>query len=169
MFAGSGFIQTSSYLMPRALFEKQPFRVDTPHDDWDFLVRLSEGLGVRIVTIPEVLVKLHFEEQRPSLSGTGNWALSLNWLDDVRPLLTRRAYSGFCLVVVGPRAANQRAYVAFFPLLLKAFRHGSPRPLQLVAFLAFWILPQNLRRQLRATLGGGRRSARPPVTSDAPV
>jgi glycosyltransferase involved in cell wall biosynthesis len=166
VFAGSGFIQTSSYLIPRALCQKLPFGVDTPHDDWDFLLRLSKEFGVRIEMVPEVLVKVYFEEQRPSLSRTGSWAASLAWLDSIRPLLTRRAYSGFCLGVVGPRAANEGAYSAFFPLLLKAFRHGTPRLWHVLAFLAFWIVPQNLRRRLRASLSrGGAR----PHPSESPV
>ena len=158
-FAGSSFIQTSSYLMPRALFQRSPFRVDTPHDDWDFLLRLVKQFGARVETVPEVLVDVYFEERRPSLSRTGTWAISLAWLDGLEPPLTRRAYSGFCLGVVGPRAANEHAYAAFFPLLYKAFSRGAPRPMHVLAFLAFWVVPQNLRRQLRAVLGRRRPEA----------
>src|SRR5208283_615875 len=62
LFAGSGFIQTSSYLIPRSLFDSACFNVDSPHDDWDFILRLSKQLGVRIETVPEVLVVLYSEE-----------------------------------------------------------------------------------------------------------
>jgi len=149
VFMGSSFIQTSSYLMPRVLFDKSPFRIDTPHDDWDFLLRLTQS-GVRVETVPEALVRVHMEEQRPSLSKSGTWRASLAWLDCVRPLFTRRGYSGFCLGVVGPQAANERAYSAFFLLLARAFRNGSPRAWHILAFLAFWALPQGVRRRLRA-------------------
>jgi glycosyltransferase involved in cell wall biosynthesis len=47
-FAGQGFIQTSSYLLPRALGRGLRFRTDTPHDDWDYLLRLSKQEGVRV-------------------------------------------------------------------------------------------------------------------------
>jgi glycosyltransferase involved in cell wall biosynthesis len=155
-FAGSVFIQTSSYLMPRALYQKSPFRVDTPHDDWDFLLRLSKDLGARVETVPEVLVKVYFEERRPSLSRSGTWAASLAWIDSVRPMLTPRAYSGFCLAVVGSKAADERAYPAFFQLLFRAFKNGSPRALHVMAFFAFWVFPQNVRRRLRAASRGRR-------------
>ena len=31
------------------------------------------------------------------------------WLDGIGPIITRRAYSGYCLGVVGDRAAQERA------------------------------------------------------------
>jgi glycosyltransferase involved in cell wall biosynthesis len=158
-FSGAAFIQTSSYLLARTLFERSPFRLDTPHDDWDFLLRLTKQFGVRVETVPEVLVVLYVEERRPSLSGTGSWAASLAWIDSIRPLLTRRGYSGLCLGVAGPRAANERAYGAFFRLLQRAFAYGAPQPLHLLAYAAFWMLPQSLRRQLRGAFST-RRIAR---------
>jgi glycosyltransferase involved in cell wall biosynthesis len=155
-FAGSSFIQTSSYLLPRALYLRAPFRIGSPHDDWDFLLRLVKEVGARVVTVPEVLVEVYWEEQRRSLSRADAWRASLAWIDGLRPMLTRRAYSGFCLGVVGPRAAGEGAYAAFFLLLGKAFRNGTPRPWHLLAYLAFWSVPQTLRRRLRAVFASRR-------------
>jgi glycosyltransferase involved in cell wall biosynthesis len=163
-FAGASFMQTSSYLIPRALFEQSPFRTDTPHDDWDFLLRLVALSGGRVETVPEILVNVYFEDEaRPSLSRTGTWAASLAWLDSVRPLLTRRAYSGFCLSVVGSRAANEQAYRAVPLLLRKAFAQGAPRLSHLLPFVAFWIFPQHVRRRLRAALAGRRAAPAQPA------
>jgi hypothetical protein len=107
LFIGSSFIQTSSYLLPRRLFDEIRFNVDSPHDDWEFILRLSKETGARIGTVPEVLVTLYFEEERSSLSSTGTWSASLRSIDSMRPIITPRAYSGFCLGVVGSRAAKQ--------------------------------------------------------------
>lgn len=159
MFAGSGFIQTSSYLMPRALYQRSPFAIDTPHDDWDFLLRLSKVSRARVETVPEVLVNLYFEEARPSLSRTGTWLASLEWLDRIRPLLTPRAYSGFCLAVVGPQAAREHAWPAFSLLMFKAFRNGAPRVRHVLIYFGFWLIPRGLRRRLRGRFRG--RSQRP--------
>jgi len=154
-FYGSSYMQTSSYFLPRALYEESPFRIEgAEHDDWDFLIRLSKRLGVPIETVPEALVNVYLEEQRPSLTRSGTWLASLAWIDSVRPLLTPRAYSGFCLSVVGSRAANERAYPAFFRLLYTAFRNGSPRIRHVLTFLAFWVVPRDARRRLRALLRG---------------
>ena len=150
-FAGHGFIQTSSYLLPRALCRGLRFRTDTPHDDWDYLLRLSKQQAVRVETVPEVLVTLYVEDTRPSLSKRGTWLASLQWAERMRPLLTPRAYGGFCLGVVAPRAAKERAYRAAAVLLYHAFRHGSPRLWRVAAFLGEWLM-------LRRVLGRVRQS-----------
>jgi glycosyltransferase involved in cell wall biosynthesis len=151
-FAGRGFIQTSSYLLPRAVCRDLRFRTDTPHDDWDFLLRLSKQKAVHVETVPEILVNLYVEDARPSLSKSGTWLSSLEWAERMRPLLTRRAYSGFCLGVVAPRAAKERAHRAQGLLLYRAFRHGSPRAWRVAASLGLWLIPQG-------ALGRVRRSA----------
>jgi glycosyltransferase involved in cell wall biosynthesis len=147
---GWGSIQTSSFLLPRKLFEKVRFNIDSAHDDWEFVLRLSKQAGVRIETVPEVLVVNYFEEARPSLTArSSSWLASLRWIDNMRPLLTRRAYSGFCLGAVASRASRERAYKAFPELLQKAFRNGSPGPRQILPFLAYWLTPLGIQRQLR--------------------
>jgi glycosyltransferase involved in cell wall biosynthesis len=147
-----GFIQTSSHLIPRDLFNAAPFRVDNPHDDWDFILTLSKRHRVRIETVPEVLTLIYADEWRPSLSASGTWLASLVWIDSMRSIVTRRAYSGFCLGVVGPRAARERAYAAFFLVLYRAFRYGSPRFWQILSFISLWLLPERARSQLRRFL-----------------
>lgn len=163
LFGGSGFIQTSSYLLPRRLFDKVRFNVESPHDDWEFLLRLSKQAGARIETVPEVLVVLYVEEQRASLTSRTTWSASLGWLESIRPIITPRAYSGFCLCVVGSRAAREGAYTAFPDLLGRAFRNGSPRLWHVLIFLVFWLTPYGFRRQLRGLFQdrtGPRRAPR---------
>jgi glycosyltransferase involved in cell wall biosynthesis len=158
LFGAPGFVQTSSYLLPRQLFDKVRFDLDSPHDDWAFLLRLSKQVGARIETVPEVLVVVYFEEPRPSLTKrTSSWARSLKWLDGLGLIVNRRAYSGFCLGVVGSRAAQERAYSAFPELLYRAFRNGSPSLWQVLHFLAYWLVPQDFRSQLRGLIRSPRR------------
>ncbi|HVX77213.1 MAG TPA: glycosyltransferase family 2 protein [Bradyrhizobium sp.] len=154
LFLGSGFIQTSSYLLPRRLFDQVRFNVESPHDDWELVLRLCKETGAKIRTVPEVLVTLYFEEERSSLSNSGAWSASLRWIESIRPIITPRAYSGFCLGVVGSRAAKEGAYAAFPDLLQAAFRHGSPTLWHVTFYLAFWIAPQGIRRRLRALFRG---------------
>lgn len=149
-FSGSGFIQTSSYLLPRRLFDRVRFNVESPHDDWELVLRLCKEAGATIVTVPEVLVTLYFEEQRSSLSSSATWLASLRWIESIRSIITPRAYSGFCLGVVGSRAAKERAYAAFPGLLQAAFRCGSPTLWHVAVYLGFWVAPQGMRRRLRA-------------------
>lgn len=150
IFLGSSFIQTSSYLLPRQLFEQVRFNVESPHDDWEFILRLCKEIGARIEIVPEVLVTLYFEEPRSSLTSSGSSSASLKWIQDIRSIITPRAYSGFCLGVVGARAAKEGAYASFPDLLRTAFRRGAPTLWQVTFYLAFWIAPQGVRRRLRA-------------------
>jgi hypothetical protein len=157
LFGGFPVIQTSSYLLPRQLFHKVRFDEECPHDDWGFLLRLSKQVGARIETVPEVLVVLYFEEQRPSYtSRTSSWSRSLTWLDGIQPIISRHAYSGFCLGVVGSRAAQERAYAAFPELLYRSFRNGSPNVSQVLPFLAYWIMSKETRSHLRGWIRGRR-------------
>jgi glycosyltransferase involved in cell wall biosynthesis len=154
IFLGSSFIQTSSYLLPRRLFDRVRFNVESPHDDWEFILRLCKEAGARIETVPEVLVTLYFEERRSSLSSSGSCSASLKWIQGIRSIITPRAYSGFCLGVVGARVAKERAYALFPDLLQTAFRHGAPTLWQVTFYLAFWVAPQGVRRRLRALFRG---------------
>jgi glycosyltransferase involved in cell wall biosynthesis len=154
VFLGSAFIQTSSYLLPRRLFDRVRFNVESPHDDWEFVLRLCKETGAQIKTVPEVLVTLYFEEERSSLSSSASWLASFRWIESLRPIITPRAYSGFCLGVVGSRAAKEGAYAAFPDLLQTAFRRGAPTLWQFTFYLAFWVAPQGFRRRLRALFRG---------------
>ena len=151
-FTDCGFIQTSTYLLPRALCGELRFRSDNPHDDWDFLLRLSKQLGARVETVPEVLVTLYVDDARPSLSKSGTWLASLQWAERMRPLLTPRAYSSFCMSAVASRAAKEGAYHAAGPLLYRAFRDGSPRPWRVAAFLGLWLVPNGALEPVRRTV-----------------
>jgi glycosyltransferase involved in cell wall biosynthesis len=153
VFSGMSFIQTSSHMLPRELALAWPFGTDTPHDDWDFILRLAKRGGVRVRTLEDVLVNVYMEERRPSLSAAPSWRNSLDWLDRNRGLFTPRGYAGFCLGVVGARAASEGApATAFLLLLQKALRFGAPNPLQLITYCGFWGTSQKLRRRLRAAV-----------------
>jgi glycosyltransferase involved in cell wall biosynthesis len=153
LFGGLGALQTSGYLLPRALFEKVRFNAESRHDDWEFALRLSKQAGARVEIVPEVLVVLYREEERPSLTArNASWSASLGWLEGMRPIITRRAYSGFCLSVVGSRAAQEGAYKALPELLRRAFRNGSPGPWQVLRFLAYWVTPYEFQGLLRTAL-----------------
>ena len=150
MISGSSFLQTSSFLIRRDAFAGAPFRSSGPHDDWDFVLRQVNGRGTRLVTVPEPLVNHYINYDGRSLSGATSWRASLAWAREMRSVMTRHAFSGFCLCVVGPRAASEAAWAALPQLLFHAFVDGKPRIRHVLTYLAFWTLPPRLRRRLRA-------------------
>jgi glycosyltransferase involved in cell wall biosynthesis len=149
-FKGEAFVQTTSLLMPRNLFEAFKFPPTCQHEDWDLLLRLIKIGKAQLITVEEPLVIIHDEEDRDSLSDSSTWISSMNWIDGCGSLINRRAYSGFCLTVAGPEAAKTADYSAFFSLLYRAFKYGTPTPLQLLFFFVAWVIPMGLRRRLRS-------------------
>ncbi|WP_339346182.1 glycosyltransferase [uncultured Sphingomonas sp.] len=144
---GEAMLQTSSLMVPRALFDTLGFG-SAQHEEWEFAIRALRTHGYRLATVPDVLVT-YFTGQIYS------WEGSIGWARDTRGLLTPRALSGFCLTVasqsIPPRGwARVRAAGR---LLGTAVRHGRPTARQLFAFALIAAVPHGVRRRLRS--GGG--------------
>jgi glycosyltransferase involved in cell wall biosynthesis len=136
-FKGETGLQTSCLVMARKLFDSLKFTY--AHDDWDLVLRAVALRNVRIVTVAEPLVIFYQDKQRAALSASFPWRSSLDWIEQNRPFVSRRAYSGFCLTVVAPQAAKTGKCSVFFMLLYRAFRNGFPRPTHIVLYLVFWL------------------------------
>ena len=149
MFGGQSFIQTSSLLIPRALFEQRNFPAHGQHEDWEFVIDAVKRLKIDLITAPEILVRHYAEEDRASLSASGRLAGSLRWIDRMTGLVSKRAYSGFCLTVVAHQARRHGGWREFATLLKRALRHGRPTALQLAVFLTIWAIPPGLHSALR--------------------
>jgi glycosyltransferase involved in cell wall biosynthesis len=152
-FRGDVMLQCSSLLMSRQLCLELLFR--PVHDDWDLLLRATKTKNVMIVTLRQPLVIHHTEDGRESLGASFNWRSSLEWADTHG--FSRRAYAGFCLTIIAPQAAKAGDYSAFFILLYRALRHGSPRPVHLALYLAIWLIPMHRRQKLRSLWYRGPR------------
>lgn len=147
---GESFLQTSSLMLPRVLFDDLQFASQPLHEDWELVLRAVKHHGCQLVTVVCPLVIHHVRHGVPSLSQANGWRDSLAWGENVGPLLTPRAVAGFCLVTVARTAAAQRDFSAVKPLLLAAFRLGRPTVRQLIAFILLWLLPDRIRRKIRA-------------------
>lgn len=157
-FKGHAFIPTPSLMMPRRLFDTLGFSERRQHEDWELLIRAVKQRGYRILTVPEPLVVVHAEDDRPGLSRRYDWRESLAWLDGLDGLITARAYSGFCLTILAPQPARHGQYGAFWPLLARAFRRGAPTVRQLALFAALWLVPMRARQLIRKLVQGARSS-----------
>lgn len=145
------WLQTSSLLMPRELFDRVRFGT-ARHEDWELPIRAIKQFGYRLTTVHEPLV----------IYRTGNsyaWRPSAMWIDTVKDVVTPRAYSGFCLTLATQDITSADRNQAFLMLLRQALRDGKPTARQLFAFGMIWIMPNHLRRKIRAVLSGERTSA----------
>jgi glycosyltransferase involved in cell wall biosynthesis len=147
---GESFIQTSSLLIPRVVFDQFRFRSAVEHDEWDLLFRATRA-GLKIVTVPEVLVRYFIDDQRNSLTKSHKLDHTLDWINQERDALTPKAYSGYCLTVAVQLAKREGKFSDFFRLLWLAFRHGAPTFRQLNIYLAVWLLPRSAAQTIRRT------------------
>ncbi len=157
LFHGDAHVDTSSLLLPTELFRRTQFGTTRHQEDTTLLLRVTRQAGVPLLMLPDVLMTAYREDDaRDSLGDRYDWRQMLHWADATAALLSRRAYSGFCLIYLGSQAARRGDYAGFPTLLARAVRRGDPTALQLLLFVTFWVTPAGLRRKLRARLSRGR-------------
>ena len=155
LFLGEAFIVTPTILAKKALFEKISFNQNLPrHEDLDWLLRANQevDVGIEFVSEPMAIVNMMYSDKRQSLSNTGDWKHSLNWIRSVREMISPRAYAGFMVAVVGPMASTEGDKQAFWPILWETLNLGQPRLFDICLYMLMWMVPQNLRQKLRFLL-----------------
>jgi glycosyltransferase involved in cell wall biosynthesis len=149
-FRGEGQLQTSMLLASRELMLTVPFTAGLPkHQDTDWYVRIGALNDVSIRFVDEPLAIWYLEENRPTIVRSADWKRSFDWINSVRPLITRRAYSGFLATQLAGEASAQRAWSAFAPLTSAMFKLGKPKPIDIAIYMGNWILSRPVRSHLR--------------------
>ena len=150
LFQGEGLVQTSTILTRKELLYKVPFcNTFKKHDDWDWLLSATATEDVGVEFVPEILSIWHLEQNHKSLSRSGSWEISFNWIQSKRDSVTPRAYSSFILAEVSARAAVTGDWKILWQLLKAAFQFGKPQPIDICLCFGMWIFPQNIRGKLR--------------------
>jgi glycosyltransferase involved in cell wall biosynthesis len=153
LFLGEAFVVTPTIFTRKELLEQIPFNQNLPrHEDLDWLIQasLNPDVGLEFVGEPMASVNMIYTQARQSLSNVNDWKYSLDWIRSVRESIAPQAYSGFIIAVVGPQAAIGSNWGAFLPLLWEAIRYGELRFFDLFLYLLMWLVPQNLRQQVRS-------------------
>lgn len=150
-FYGDGLIQASTMLTSKELILKVPYKSDV-HEDWGWMLEAIQQEGVGVEFVPEVLSIWNLDANRFSMSRSFKWKESLLWIRNNRSLVTPYAYSSFILSEVGARAAGDRAWRSFLPLLWEAVNLGNPQSSDLSLYLGLWLIPRRLRPWLRRRL-----------------
>lgn len=150
IFFGEGQLQTSLILAPRRLLEEVPFTSGLRrHQDTDWYLRVAAHPEVKVEFVSEPLAIWYIGDTRPRITAYNDWRYSLDWLRARRHLVTPKAYSGFVVSQLGPQAAQQRDWKAFFPLLQEAMFAGRAHPFDLLLYLGFWFTSTSFRHRLR--------------------
>ncbi|HEX3437153.1 MAG TPA: glycosyltransferase family 2 protein [Pseudacidobacterium sp.] len=166
---GDAFLQTSTFFASKTLMLEVPFPKGLKrHQDWDWLLRMSEHPGTGMHVVPEPLVIFYLEDQRSSVSRAADWEFSVNWAHNNESRITRKAYSYFIATECIPRATKSSSGFAGYLKLMKEFLfYGSPRPNSVVLFLGFWLLPEERRRKIRNTLAKWKQKVMAPAGQQA--
>jgi glycosyltransferase involved in cell wall biosynthesis len=151
IFFGETQLQTSLTFARRQLFQEVPFTEGLRrHQDTDWYLRVAGLEGVKVEFVHEPLAIWYLGDHRPRITAHNNWRDSLDWLRSRQDLITPRAYAGFVATQLGPEAAQQGDWRAFFPLLREAVAVGKCHPFDILLYLGLWFTPVALRRNLRA-------------------
>ncbi len=151
-FQGEGLIQASTIFTKRELLQKiLPEEVKANrHEDWDWLLQAIQKPGVGVEFAEEVLSTWHLEGTHQTLSKSGTWDISFNWIQSKRDLVSARAYSSFILAEVSARAAAAGDWKVLLLLLREAFRFGKPQLMDICLCFGMWIFPSDIRGKLRS-------------------
>jgi len=151
--SGEGFLQTSTWLVSRALIRRVPFTRDLKRcQDLDWLLHATALPETEVVIVPEVLAVFNHDEHGQRVSRSADWRFLYEWGTANRQYFSPRAFSFFIATFCVPSAAKQgEGSKTFLFLLRKCICCGrfSLKPLAL--FLACWFVPEERRRALRAT------------------
>ena len=148
--AVTGAVQTSTFLVRRALFERVPFdEALNRYVDLDWLLRAARIDGVELVFVPgDPLSTYHIDDDRSRISNELDWQRDIEWIQARRDLVTARAYGGYLLTQASIRAEKSRDRGAFFPLLREAVSHGRVSAGEVAFHTGNTFLPRALRRSL---------------------
>jgi hypothetical protein len=152
-FFGEGILPASALFVSRSLMQTVPFTSGLRHlEDVDWLLRAAavQGVGVEFVPTSEPLMIWHRRTQRDPGKASGQWRDILAWARSNRHLMTRRAYAAMLLTWSSTGPIRQRQTEAFWPLLREALRTGSPAPMDILTYLAYWLVPQRVQRYAAA-------------------
>ena len=151
-----GFIATPTILARRTLLSRVMFTSGLKrHQDWDWVLRATREPEVRVVFCPEALVVCNMQSEK-STSRKSDWQSSREWIQTVKPLISKRAYASFLTCHVAWQAAAEGAWQEFFPLLMAAATGGSLRFGDLARYAGFWFAPRTCRHWVQRQFSPSR-------------
>jgi hypothetical protein len=121
----------------------------------------AAAAGATIVMTMEPLSIWYLEEERGTIGASfrTDWRFAVNWIQQRRHLVTRRAYASYMLIRVAGIAAAAGEWEGARTAWREAWRNGRPRLLDVLLFGAKWAIPPNLRRWVRVRLTARRPDA----------
>jgi glycosyltransferase involved in cell wall biosynthesis len=150
--AGTGYVQTSTWLVSRPLIDAARFTSKLKRNqDVDWMLRAMAVKGATLAIVPQPLVIFHESGKDGRVSKKADWRFQFEWLERNRKLFTRKAYSFFAATVCIEDAVRERAGREAYMRLLRAFLfRGRPTLLAAFFFAYYAFYPERLRATRRA-------------------
>jgi glycosyltransferase involved in cell wall biosynthesis len=140
-----GFVQTSGLVVPTRVAQRVQYRLGLPFgQDTDFAIRLQlAGCEFVMSDKPTVVWNDVFDASRVSSARKGNRITG--WLEEMRPVISRKAYLGYRGWHVAKGVAPNKPYLAAYYYGV-ALANGCYRPKLALAVLMQIVLPTSLYR-----------------------
>jgi glycosyltransferase involved in cell wall biosynthesis len=157
--AGTGYVQTSTWLVSRPLIDAVRFTSKLKRNqDVDWMLRAMAVKDAVLAIVPEPLVVFHESGKTGRVSKKADWQFQFEWLEHNRALFTGKAYSFFVATVCMEDAMRQRAGLGAYGSLVSSFLSRGRPTLRSAFFLAYYALypePMRAARRARATTPSG--------------
>lgn len=154
--SGTGYVQTSTWLISRDLLLEVPFTKGLKRNqDADWMIHALSRPQVAFGVVFDPLVIFHDQETADRVSQKADWRFHYEWALANRQFFTRKALAFFLLTsaVQDAAAMNESPSVILF-LLKESFRLGTPTPKSLFFFLYYWLVPYKHLRRIRSRIAG---------------
>lgn len=139
---GEALMSSSMLLVDRTLLTRVPLdRSLRMHQDWDWLVRVSQEPDVYFATAPGPLLAYRDQARGQSISRGPDWRRSLAWADAHRGLLNRREYGDLLMGVTTSLAVTAGDRRGALGVAVRALRKGRPGLPAVVAGLGLLASP----------------------------
>jgi glycosyltransferase involved in cell wall biosynthesis len=150
---GEALMCSSMLLIDRVLLERVPLnQALRRHQDWDWLIRVSQEPDVFFATAPGPLLAYREQARGGSISRGPDWHYSLAWARDHRDVLSKREYGDFLMgVTIGLAvAAGDRS--GALGVVHEAARRGRPGLPAIITGLGQLVSPHWLIDHVSAAL-----------------
>lgn len=141
---GRPSIPTSTLLVSRDLAQNVTWNASLKrHQDWDWLLRLAEAPGVRVVQIPDCLVIKDMGSPN-SISAGANWSDSLSWYQEVSAGWDVKTQVDFLASVVFRYALQARSIPGALRVIRQAMRLRTVPSVGSVAMGMIGLVPRRV-------------------------
>nr|WP_281383538.1 glycosyltransferase [Granulicella aggregans] len=157
-----GLVQTSTYFVSTRLLQEFPLKAGlTPHEDYDWLMRVSKRCDRPFTVVPGPLSIYHNEQITNREGAGGNFDFHWDYAHRNRELFTPSAFSFYLSVFCTPSAVKSTDKWKRLRMVLRGIWQGKPSLTCMTTFLGFAFFSLETRRKLRNTFQAFAGSKKP--------